>query len=92
MGFPCSWGADGARLCNVGCGDGQPMSRPAAPRGTELVWERTAPRNRHINIKCSPKLQNPGFTEGTGKLSLNSACSERPSGSSEIPLALRKTL
>lgn len=86
VGFPCSWGADGARLCNVGCGDN------AAPHGTEMLWERRTLRNKCRNIKCSPRMQNPGFTEATGKLSLNSACSERPSGSSEIPSALRKTL
>lgn len=92
VGFPCSWGADGARLCNLRCEDKDPMPWLAAPRGTELVWERRTHRNRHANIKCSPKIQNPGFTEVTGKLSLNSACSECPSGSSEIALALRKTL
>lgn len=92
MGFPCSWGTDGARLCNVGCGDRDAMPQPAAPHGTELVWERRTHRNRYVDMKCSPRIQNPGFTEVTGKLSLNSACSERPSGSSEIPLALRKTL
>lgn len=35
VGFPCSWGADGARLCNVGCGDSEPMPRPAAPYDTQ---------------------------------------------------------
>lgn len=54
--------------------------------------ERRTLRNKCIHIKCSPRMQNPGFTETTGKLSLNSACSERPSGSPEIPSALRKTL